>query len=161
MYADRKAPYPETITAPLISLRSRCHWSRSHYVVYGPISRLGRGRFVVALFFPSRPQIEAFPPNTLVLVKSPLPTISLRRFLPKNRKKVTVIDIFAVRNSNLRIHCGLQKKTIRQKSREKDLPMRERGSKANAYAGRTIEKERKGRRKRDAWRETTNWYGGS
>lgn len=29
MYADRKAPYPETITAPLISLRSRCHWSRS------------------------------------------------------------------------------------------------------------------------------------
>jgi len=28
MYADRKAPYPETITAPLISLRSRCHWSR-------------------------------------------------------------------------------------------------------------------------------------
>lgn len=31
MYADRKALYPETITAPLISLRSRCHWSRSRY----------------------------------------------------------------------------------------------------------------------------------
>lgn len=71
MYADRKAPYPETITAPLISLRSRCHWSRFHYaVVYGPTVKLGRGKFVVA-FFPFARKLTFFPPNTSVLVKSP------------------------------------------------------------------------------------------
>lgn len=72
MYADRKAPYPETISTPLISLRSWCHWSRSYYaVVYG---QTARGRSIVTDFFflqPTPPANWDLPANISVLVKSP------------------------------------------------------------------------------------------